>query len=39
MRVVRKKDIAEPFVGPLGEEIYEMIGRPRGLGVQRITAL
>lgn len=32
MRIVRKEDIAEPFHGPFGEVIYEMIGRPEPLG-------
>ncbi len=32
MRVVKKEDIAEPFRAPLGEEIFEMIGRPPEIG-------
>ena len=32
MRVVRKTDITAPFMAPLGEEIFEMIGRPDHLG-------
>ena len=32
MRVVEKDDIREPFRAPLGEEIYEMVGRPPELG-------
>lgn len=32
MRVVRKEDITEPFLAPLGEKIYEMIGRPEVIG-------
>jgi mannose-6-phosphate isomerase-like protein (cupin superfamily) len=32
MRIVRKSDVAAPFVAPLGEQIFEMIGRPPELG-------
>lgn len=32
MRVVSKSDISEPFRAPLGEVIYEMIGRPDEIG-------
>ncbi|WP_346898985.1 cupin domain-containing protein [uncultured Roseibium sp.] len=32
MRIVKKDDITEPFVAPLGEKIYEMIGRPTEIG-------
>ena len=32
MRIVRTDDVDEPFRGPLGELIYEMIGRPQNLG-------
>ena len=32
MRVVRKEEITEPFLAPLGEKIYEMIGRPSSIG-------
>jgi mannose-6-phosphate isomerase-like protein (cupin superfamily) len=32
MRVVRKEDVDEPFRAELGEEIYEMIGRPEEIG-------
>lgn len=32
MRVVKKSDIDEPFRAPLGEVIYEMIGRPAEIG-------
>jgi mannose-6-phosphate isomerase-like protein (cupin superfamily) len=32
MRIARKNQIREPFRAPLGEEIYEMIGRPEELG-------
>jgi quercetin dioxygenase-like cupin family protein len=32
MRVVTKADVSEPFMAPLGEQIYEMIGRPDDLG-------
>lgn len=32
MRVVRKEEITEPFRAPLGELIYEMIGRPEEIG-------
>jgi mannose-6-phosphate isomerase-like protein (cupin superfamily) len=32
MRVVRKDDIEEPFLGPFGEKIYEMVGRREELG-------
>lgn len=32
MRVVKKDDITEPFLAPLGEVIFEMIGRPAEIG-------
>lgn len=32
MRVISKDDVTEPFLAPLGEQIYEMIGRPAALG-------
>jgi mannose-6-phosphate isomerase-like protein (cupin superfamily) len=32
MRIIRKDQIAEPFRARVGEEIYEMIGRPDELG-------
>lgn len=32
MRIVRRTDIASPFHGEYGELIFEMIGRPPGLG-------
>lgn len=32
MRIVSRNDITEPFRAPLGEMIYEMIGRPEALG-------
>jgi mannose-6-phosphate isomerase-like protein (cupin superfamily) len=32
VRIVRKEDIAEPFRAPLGELIFEMIGRPEATG-------
>src|SRR4051794_39440760 len=32
MRIIRKEQIAEPFEAPLGEQIFEMIGRPDQLG-------
>jgi mannose-6-phosphate isomerase-like protein (cupin superfamily) len=32
MRIIAKDNIAEPFRAPLGEVIYEMIGRPEDLG-------
>jgi mannose-6-phosphate isomerase-like protein (cupin superfamily) len=32
MRVVRKQDVDKPFQGELGEEIFEMIGRPSEIG-------
>ena len=32
MRIVSKDDIKEPFRAPLGELIYEMIGRPAEIG-------
>ncbi len=32
MRVVKKEDITKPFKTPLGELIYEMIGKPEGMG-------
>lgn len=32
MRIVKKEDIKEPFVAPLGEIIFEMIGRPEKIG-------
>lgn len=32
MRIVKKDDINSPFLAPLGEIIYEMIGRPVELG-------
>jgi mannose-6-phosphate isomerase-like protein (cupin superfamily) len=32
MRLIRKDKIQQPFVAPLGEKIYEMIGRPQELG-------
>jgi mannose-6-phosphate isomerase-like protein (cupin superfamily) len=32
MRIVRKEEISEPFRAPLGEVIYEMIGRPEEVG-------
>ncbi|GAA1785283.1 hypothetical protein GCM10009811_08040 [Nostocoides veronense] len=32
MRVIRMEECGEPFRAPLGEEIYEMIGRPQHLG-------
>jgi mannose-6-phosphate isomerase-like protein (cupin superfamily) len=32
MRISRKEDVTKPFKGELGENIYEMIGRPDELG-------
>lgn len=32
MRLVRRDDITEPFRAPLGELIYEMIGKPEVIG-------
>ena len=32
MRVITKDEIKEPFRAPLGEQIFEMIGRPEALG-------
>jgi len=32
MRVITKEEISEPFRAPLGEQIFEMIGRPEHLG-------
>lgn len=32
MRVITKQEIDKPFEAPLGERIYEMIGRPAELG-------
>jgi mannose-6-phosphate isomerase-like protein (cupin superfamily) len=32
MRCVSKDDIKQPFSGPTGEIIYEMIGRPAAIG-------
>ena len=32
MRVVRREDIDKPFEAPLGERIYEMIGKPPEIG-------
>ena len=32
MRIIRQQEVAEPFKGELGEDIYEMIGRPEELG-------
>ena len=32
MRVVKKEDVETPFRAPLGEEIFEMIGRPPEIG-------
>ncbi len=32
MRVVRKEDVTKPFLAPMGEVIYEMIGRPEEIG-------
>jgi mannose-6-phosphate isomerase-like protein (cupin superfamily) len=32
MRIVAKEEITEPFKAPLGEIIYEMIGRPKEIG-------
>ncbi|CAG1005937.1 putative monooxygenase [Phycisphaerales bacterium] len=32
MRVISKNDVKRPFVAPLGEQIFEMIGRPLELG-------
>lgn len=32
MRVVSREEITEPFRAPLGELIYEMIGRPEEIG-------
>ena len=32
MRVITKDDIAEPFLAPLGEVIYELMGSPHHIG-------
>lgn len=32
MRIVKKEDIQKPFFAPLGEVIFEMIGRPEEIG-------
>jgi len=32
MRVISKNEISEPFLAPLGEQIYEMIGKPSSIG-------
>lgn len=32
MRVVRREQITEPFEGPLGELVYELIGKPLEIG-------
>lgn len=32
MLIARKDKVQSPFVNPTGERVYEMIGRPEGLG-------
>jgi mannose-6-phosphate isomerase-like protein (cupin superfamily) len=39
MRIVRKDHIANPFRGSLGEEIFELIGRPDELGATVMHSL